>query len=537
MNSVQFINGNGGSGQSPTGFDGYSALVAYYKAASAVSAYSAIGNKIYNSLADAESDGINASFSDATAASSALTVSNKGAASDSATITVSDWVGNTYTLCSVTIGSTPADVTASALLLINAINANTYLTGFSAVASTAGVLIITSPITWGVYLNTKSVTITFSASPTWAITNVAFGGSGGVSGVGSRLANWHYQISEYFRKNQNSSPLYFSIKLDNTTTNTTTTLFNTQLTSDLQVVQSAFGSAGSFGMARQIMVLSNERTFATSTIDAIQAAKVALDALIMNCSFGYIGDTTASALSAFVNLATLTDYGVNCVISQSGSGVGLDLINTNGKAIGAAGAWLGTVSGNAVSQNIAEVGVNNISDGSECETPVFMDSALTPFTTILTGSLPAQLDAYRYNYLGKYPNKTGTYWNEDFTCIANTNQFFKLSRVRVVDKVKRGQYTDLLPLLNSRFTRNSDGTISDASAMAFSDAAYNTPSQMMKNQSSGSPDLSPATESQVIPSVTYSVSTGKIAITTNLLPIGQAEGIVITEQFVTKYTS
>lgn len=532
MNSVSFINGNGGSGQAATGFDGYSALVAYYKASAAVSAYSGIGNKIYSSLADAEADGINKSYSDATAATSAQTVTTIGTNGDTANYTISDWLGNIVNLGTYTKVTGDSTALLVATGIVAAINANTYITGFTATIGSTGAFTIIFPVTWGIYPNSKSLTLTLSASATIAITNAAASG-----GVGSRLANWHYQVSEYFRKNQNSSPLYFSIKLDNSTTNTTTTLFNTQLTADLQTVQTSFGSSGSFGMARQIMVLSNERTFATSTIDAIQAAKVALDALIMNCSFGYIGDTTASVLSAFVNLATLTDYGVNSVISQSGSGVGLDLISTNGKSIGAAGAWLGTVSANAVSQNIAEVGVNNISDGSECETPVFMDSALTTFTSILTSSLPAQLDAFRYNYLGKYPNKTGTYWNEDFTCVANTNQFFKLSRVRVVDKVKRGQYSDILPLLNSRFTLNADGTMSDNSSMAFSTAAYNTPSQMMKNQNSGFPDLSPATEKQVIPTITYNVSTGKIGITTNLLPIGQAEGIVITEQFVTKYTA
>lgn len=519
MNSLSFVNGQGGLGAPLPGFDHYSALVAYYKAAASVGAYSSIGNKIYTSLADAEADGVVNTYAEATAATSAQTVTAVGVDGDTVDITRTDWLGNVIELGSYTKVAGDTTVTAVATAIVAAINANTYATGFSATVGSSGAYTITAPKKWGVYPNTKSVTNTIVG--TLAITNVAFTG-----GTKSRLAIWHYQISEFFRLNPKGI-LYFSIKFDDSTVNTTTALFNTQLKADVIAVQSAFGSSGSFGMARQIGVLSNERTFATSTLDALQQAKDSLDALHFNCVFAYVGDISGSTLTSLPNLGVLSDNGISMLISQSGSGTGLDLINTQMAVISSLGCMLGTISAAAVSQDIAEVGAFNLSDGSECETPVFFDSAATSFASIQTGNTPSFLDNYRYVYMGKYSNKTGTYFNDSHTAIATSSDFAWIERNRVVDKVKRLQYGDVIDLLNSRIKLNSDGTISDIAISTFDAQCSIGPDQMVKDG-----DLSGY--AIVINPAQNVVSTGKVAITTQLLPLAIGRQITITEQYVAK---
>lgn len=510
---VNIALGQGGLGQAGQSFDKYSCLIAYYKESAVVTAYNGIGDAVYNSIQDAETDGVVNTYTDATAATSSQTVTNKGAAGDIVDIAFTSFDGTVFSLCTYTVVSGDSTVTLLATSLVAAINARTYLTGFSATVGSSGDFTITAPKKLGIYPNSKSVVNTITG--TVAITNNAFSG-----GTKSWLALWHYQISEYFRKA--TAPLYFSIKFDDSANSVSA--FNTQLKSDIASVANAWE-----GKARRYGILANGRTFATSTLDAVKQARTTLQGLYIPASFFIVSDNTGTALSSLSNLSALSDDGVFFIEGQSGSGIGYQISKTCIQACGSVGLALGVKSAAAISQSIAEVGSFQLSDGTECETAVFLDG--TAFD-ISNTSLNNQLNDYGYIFLRKFANATGTYFSNSVGAVSPASDYKYLENVETIDKAVRGVYASILPLLNSRVTLNSDGTLSKQAIAAFQSAAGYPLTQMAID---GDLSQDPSTNGGIVVSTTEVVSTtGKIPITIKLIPIGIARQIEITIGFVAK---
>lgn len=502
---VSFTLGSGGLGRPLTGFDHYSAMIAYDYGSAADSDYASIGDKIYTSIEDAEADGVVDTCAEATAATSTQTVTGVGSDGDTITITMEDWLGNEYTIGSytkVTADSTVADV---ATAIVAAINALTYITGFSATANSDEV-IIAAPKSWGVYPNTKETTNTIVG--TLAVTNAAFTG-----GTKSQLAMYHYQISEFFRANP-LGKLYFSIIWDDSAQ--AATAFNSQLQDDGLTVQNAFN-----GQARQILVYNPGRAFATSSVTACNTLRDTLFAQYTPAVILYFAKNSG-ALSALSNLRSLTAKGVGYVIGQSGSGVGLDLSYTQQTEIGSAGLALGTLSAASVSQNIGEVQAFDLSDGVECETAHFFDR--TNYETI-SSSLADQLHDYGYIYILKYRGLSGSYFNSDPASVSPSSDYAYLSLTRTIDKAVRNVYTSILPLLNSKNRLNSDGTLSEAAVASYNEKCENALDQMVRDE-----DLSDYVVLVDREEVVSSSDT--IPITLNLQPVGIARTISITIGFV-----
>lgn len=503
---VSFILGQGGSGRAAQGFDHYSSMIAYYSATTANSAYANIGNKIYTSILDAENDGVVNTFAEATPGASSQTITNAGATGDTDVITFTDWNGTIITIGNYTRISTDTTVTLVALGEVAAINALTYITGFSAAVVSAGNYTITAPKRFGIYPNSKSVTHTITG--TVAVTNVAF-----ASGTMSNLAVFHYQISEFFRENQ-LGILFFSIKLDTSTD--TTAAFNTAMVTNISTIDALFN-----GMARQWLVYNPFRTFATSTLDALKTARTALFNAYIPAVFEYVGGFTG-ALSAQVNTRALLDDGVSACVAQSLSGVGFELTQTQQAVICQGGTVLGTLSVSAVSQSIGEVQAFNISDGSECEIVGFYDG--TNFKNI-SDSLANQLHDFGYTFLRKFAGGyNGSYWNAGNCAITIASDYAYMEDCRTIDKAIRGVYQSIVSLLNAKNKVNPNGTLAAGPIANYTEKASSPLAQMVRDE-----DLS---DFSVAVSTTHVISSdGTIPITINLQQVVIGRNITITIGF------
>ncbi len=517
---ISFMLSQGGLGRPLPGYDHYSAMIAYEKNSSATSAYATIGNTIYNSLLDAENNGVVDTCAEATAATSAQTVTTVGSDGDTTVITFVDYDGTVITLGSYVKISADSTVTNVATSIVAAINTLTYSHGFSATVGTSGAYTITAPKKKGIYPNSKSVVNTITG--TTAITNNAFSG-----GTKSRLAIWHYQISEFFRLNP-LGKLYFSIKFDDSSQSATA--FNTQLTSDIISVQNAFSALDTEASgARQMLILANERIFATTILNACKSARTTLftnNQGYVQCAFFVVSNTTGTAIGSFSNTRTLSDEGVSAVISQSSSGIGLQQYYYQTTVVSSGGAALGTESAAKVSQSIGEVRAFNISDGNEIETTQFMASGFNDYLTLLASSPNTldQLNDYGYVYARKFLNKTGSYWVGGNCAVSVTSDYAYRENVRTIDKAVRGVYKSILPLLNSSLILNGDGTLSEQAIADFTENSSSPLEQMQRDAELSAFGVS-VSRTEVVS------STSNIPITIQIVPIGIARTISITIGF------
>jgi uncharacterized protein DUF2586 len=494
---IKFTYTQGGSGRNLNGFDHYSSMIAYYSATSANSAYANIGNKIYTSTADAENDGVVSTYAEATAATSIQTVSTIGTDGDSVVITFTNWDASVVSLGAYTKITADSTALLVATGIVAAINALTYLSGFSATVGSSGAYTITAPKNIGIWPNTKSVVNTFSSSATLAITNNTFTG-----GTISPLAIFRYQINEYFRQ-QPGGVLYFSIKLD-TSTNLVAA-FNTQIQSDGISVLNAFN-----GQAKQVLFYNPFRTFATSTLTSLRALRTTLQNQYTDCVFGYVGGFTG-ALSAQANTRLLVADGVAAIIGQSLSGIAYQLSKTQQQVICQGGTWLGTTSLAAVSQSIGEVEAFPLSDGSECEIAGFYDG--TNFTAV-SSSLADLLHDYGYIFLRKLSNVAQTYWNAGNCAVSPSSDYAYMEDNRTIGKMVRGVYASIVVLLNRKNTVNADGTLSAASISAYKEKADLPLAAMVRDE-----DLS---------GFTAVVDPTAVVATTGIIPINiKAQQVVI----------
>ncbi len=484
--TVNFTFGQGGSGRALAGFDHYSTLIAYYSAASVNSAYAAIGNKIYTSLADAEADGVVNTYAEATAATSAQVVTGVGATGDRILYTFTDWNGTVITLADYYVVAGDTTVTLLKTSLVAAINARTYLTGFSATSGSTGSWTLNAPKSYGTYPNTKSATLTITGTAT--ATNAAF-----ANGTISPLAIFHYQISEVFRINPLCN-LYFSIKFDDSANSEAA--YNAKVITDGTAVLSAYE-----GQARQVLVYNPFRTFATSTLTSLKALRTSLVSDYVPAVFGYVGGFTG-ALSAQANTRLLTADGVTTIIGQGISGVAFQLSKTQQQVICQGGTWLGSTSLAAVSQSIGDAEAFPLSDGSECEVAGFFDG--TKYKDIST-ALGDQLYDYGYTFLRTIKGVSQTYWVGNPCACSPSSDYAFIEDCRTIDKAQRNIYSSIAILLNRRNRVNANGTLAAESIAAYKEKTDNPLQQMVRDG-----DLS---------GFTATVSDTEVVTTTGIVPI------------------
>jgi len=487
------------------------------------------------SLQDAVNKGITNDFADETKATATIEwapSSSLGtlAAGDVITINVTEKKPNgtstVVTICTYTVVAGDVSDTTGDTLNTNitaAINSLSYLTsangtGYACPTPASGnTTSIKARTGLGINLNSVDPVVTVSNSHTVPTTITAFTG-----GVYSKKAIWYYTISRFFAVNPNGKAWV---------------QFTSSPGSNFAEVATLMNVAN--GEPRQMAVLN----FVSKTVsqvypdlNALQTQFTGLFAAYNPCEFLYVPNISGvSDISTLYNLQTYgSAQNVTCVISQDGAAAGAQLYVNSGVSISNVGDILGTASVAAVSQDIGEVGAFNISDGTENNIPAFTNGILV---SSVASSLLDTLDSYRYLFCVQYTGQPGTYINNDWTSIIQTNAYNRISRNRTIDKVLRQQYIALLPLLKSRIYLNADGSMTQTTLDKYTAAAEPGIEQMVKDG-----DLSPGNISGtalangvVNISPTQNVQTqGYIAITYNLLAVDIADNINVTLQFTQK---
>jgi hypothetical protein len=505
LNNITFIKGKGGLGRPLPGKDYISGLVYYTANGNLPSGFSTSSRvKQIFSVEDAEALGIVGDYSDETKATGVYTISAAGATGDSISLVFTEPNATEVILGSYVKLVTDTTVSLVATGLTNAINARTYIHGYSAL-SVAGAISITVKSGLGIYPNTGTpLSAVLSGTIAGSVTTAFTGG------VSSLKAVWHYHIDEFFRV-QPKGFLWVGF-------------FAIPGTYDFAEVQTMQTLAS--GDIRQIGVYVDGTAYTTAHVTALQAVKLTLDGLKMPLSIVLAPNIAAvSSISTINDLAVLTASGVSVVIGQDGANLGFALWKSAGKSITTLGATLGTIALANVQEDIAWVGKFNLSDGLELESIAFANGVNFNDSTINATLLDA-IDLKRYIFLRKFPNVFGSYFNDDHTAIAQNSDYAYISNNRVIDKAIRGVYASLLPSLNSPLLLNANGTLANSTVAYLESQSVINTDQMVRDAEASAIGVS------INPSQNVA-STSLVTVAITIVPVGVARNIVINIGFKT----
>jgi hypothetical protein len=501
LNDIVFVKGQGGLGRPLEGQDYISGMLFY--TATLPSGFSSSSRiKQVFSIKDAEALGILGDYSDATSATATVVISTLGATGDTITIKNTENGGVVATLCSYTKAAGDTTIALLGASVAAAINAGTLTHGYTASFTTA-TLTVTAPKRLGIYLNTKVALAVTTVGTVAFATPSAFSG-----GVASKLANYHYHIAEFFRIAPQGALYvgFYAVPSPYTFV-------------DITTMQNYAN-----GTIRQLAVWK-EDTWAVGDTTTIQ------NEVVTNCdtnhkplSVIYSADFSAvSDLSTLPDLSTYNNNKVSVVIGQDAAGLGLYLFQTYGKSISCLGAILGAVSLSSVSTSIGWISNFNLSNGYELDTIGFANGDLV--STKSQGLLNL-LDNDRYIFLIKYSGVSGSYINDGHCSISVSSDYAYIENNRTIDKAIRGVYLSVIPQLNSPLTLNADGTLADTTIAYFTSLAETNLIQMIRDNELSAQKVQIATNQNVL-------STGKLVISVQLLPIGVARAIQVNIGFVT----
>jgi len=502
---ITFNVNTGGLGRQPAGEDHISGAIFYTSTLpSGFSSTSRI--KQVFSLSQAESLGILATNAgDETQGTGTLVVTNKGANGDIATIKFLEPSGSYVTLATYTkiSGDSTNDLVARGINA--AINANTLITGYSSTVLSSTVT-ITYRKGLGVWPNNGTpLAVTYSTGNTIAITiNQAVS-----AGVASKIAVFHYNISEYFRLKPNGNlyvGIYASPSADYAEVTTLRDYANGTIR-QMSVFHSFSATTISTEVGRLQTVVNQSKTDKKWISSILFAPEI----------------SGTSDLASLGTLVGLSSANVSVIISQDGAAAGYYLWQTTSKSISDVGAKLGALSSGRVNQSWAWVAGFPMSNGVELDTIMFSNGTL--YNSVPQSQLDTLSD-YAYCFLRKFTGYTGSYNNQPNTCSLFTSDFHYIYSNRVIDKAERVIYSNTIPALSSPIVLNSDGTMTD-STIAYFESLANTALDVMVR------DGEISAYSVTIDPAQNVLSTNKIVETVSILPVGVADFIEINIGFTT----
>lgn len=357
---------------------------------------------------------------------------------------------------------------------------NAYPSGFSASANTAEIFSIDEAEDLGITL----------AAAVSASTNIDV---------------IHYHIDEFFRANP-TGDLWVMI--------TTGTSASSSFSEIVTLQNAAGGKLRQVGIYEQVNFSAATLSTIQTQIDSCVSDNKPLEAL-------YQANFSGVSTSAFVDLSTSTAKNVTALLGQDGAAVGAGLYNVIGKSIGTVGLTLGAISRAAVNQSIAWVQNFQMST-TELDTLAFANGALL---STLTDSAISAVDAKRYVFLRKFVGIGGSYFNNDYTSIINTNTYSTIHLNRTIHKASRNVRTALLPSISAPIYFNTDGSIALYSILFFKAEAESALAAMV---SAGE-----ISQYKVIINAKQNVlSTRNLVITIQLIPVGVADTITVNIGFV-----
>jgi hypothetical protein len=462
---------SGGIGRQAAGEDYFSGYLHYFPAGYTLpTGFQSQAIHICNSITDLVALGVSGNSSDETKSTGTWQCTNAGVAGETVSLSFTDpFTGVTTVLATATVPATPT-TTTTATALKNAINANTYLNGFTATSSTATVT-FTPGAGYGASLNTGTpYTVTYSSSPTVAGTltqNV-------VAGVGSQYDVLYYHVREAFRMQGilNGKPQgQIWVGCYNISASPSTYANFTEV----KTIQSYAN-----GAIRQMGVYANTTAFATSHVTALQARATELESLNTPLSIIYQGDFSGTSdLTTLSNLATLSSKNVSVCIGQDGANVGKNLYKALGKSIGMVGTTLGAVALSKVSDSIQWRGKYNAIDTLEYTVLAFANGDLQSASGSGLNALLTQIDLYRYIFLMNETGLNGAFFNAGNTANTVSSDYAYIEDNRTIDKQARLVRTAILPFLGGPITYNSDGTLSTATIDYIEGLSDSAMSQML----------------------------------------------------------
>lgn len=497
LNKISFVRGSAGLGRPLPGTDHISGMLFYSNTLPSGFASNDRIKKVF-SLADAEALGITDGNIGETKATGSVEITAIGSNGDTIEIKVLTPDGS-VSLGTYTKTATETTVTLIADAIVVIINAGTTTHGFTA-SNVAGVITITAPSGSGVFYNSGTpISTVIVGTITASITQFS-------GGVASPINPLHYHISEFFRL-QPKGVLYVGI---------------------YAVPGGAYDFAEASliriyanGEIKQMGVYAPAATFNAALVTVLDAEVMKGEDADAPYSAILTPNIKGTALSGLPTLAGNSDYRVSVDIGQDGGNIGLDYYYAAGHSIGCMGALLGTVALASVNECVGWVSKFNLSDGNELETAAFGNGVLFKDQT---DTLLSTLNGYKYIFLRKFTNKTGTYFNDSHTAIASTSDFAYVENVRTMDKAIRGIQENTLEKLNAPLQLNTDGTLQEDDIAEFERLASIQLDTMLRNGeiSAYTINIDPAQDV---------LATSTIEATVLIVPTGTARNIIFKVSF------
>lgn len=499
LNKITFNRGTSGLGRPLAGKDHYSAMLFYSNTLPSGFATNDRVKKIF-SLADAEALGITDAHIGETTASGSVEVTAIGSNNDTIEILIETPNGS-VSLGETTKTASESTVTLLAAKIVTTINAGTTTHGFSA-TNLLGVITLVAPEGTGVFYNTGTpISTVIVGTITRTITQFT-------GGVASPIDPIHYHISEYFRR-QPKGVLYVGVYA------VPGGAYDFAEVTTMRVFAN--------GEFRQIGVYCPTATYNAALVTALDAEVMKGEDADAPYSAIMTPNIKGTALSALPSLTSNSDYRVSVDIAQDGENLGNDLYDAQGKSIGTMGALLGAVSLAAVNENVGWVGKFNMSDGNELEVAAFSNGVLFKDQA---QSLLDTLNDYKYIFLRKFVNKTGSYYNDSHTAVASTNDFAYIENVRTVDKAIRGIGETTIDKLNSPVEVNADGTLQEDDIAEYERLASISLDTMQRNGEISAYNVFIDPSQDVL-------TTSEIVISVTIVPVGVARNIVFNVSLAT----
>lgn len=534
MNKLTVNRGQGGLGRQPLGQDFISALIFYPTAATlALSKCPVVnGTKLkLGGISDAIAAGINGNHFGETAAVVELVLTHIGSTGDVIQVQYIDNAGNVTILCQYTQLASDTTINILAASITAAINANSGVTGFTAVNTGApsADISITVKAGEGIFPNTGTPITAIVTNDTGTL--FTYTQSVTTSGVASQMDAFYYHIQRYFVQSPN------------------TTLYVGFFTAPVSFIGYAFSEVTTMlnysnGAIRQVGIYADDNdaeapTMAhlTANVKSVQAqiaAYIALTQFGVSCFLApTLKNPTGSLLAAaLTDLSSANSEHVSVVIGQDGGALGAHLFAAYGISISNLGDVLGIVSSAQVSDDISWVAQYTLSpDGVENAVPALSSGEL--LSALSTGTINA-VDTYRFLFGKQFVNNSpaGTFLNDSHTATAYTSDYAYVENNRTFDKAARLEIAAYAPLLGSPLQVNTDGTLTNA-AIAYLEGVGETALDTMvtNNPNTNRPELSG--RSVTINPAQDVLASSTLAVTIELLPIGSARNIVLNLKFTT----
>jgi Protein of unknown function (DUF2586) len=316
-------------------------------------------------------------------------------------------------------------------------------------------------------------------------------------------AEVYYQLSEFWRMNAGAT-LFIAFQLSNMATE----LF-----------------AASAGRIKQVGFMTSD--LANGISAAQTAANTLMSTYFAPCEFmvAYMPTGSSFDITTLPDLHTMNSKNVAVLIGGSNTGEGAAIAAGLGRLYTPAlGATLGAVSAAQVHMNIGWVERFNFMTATENAEVRLLDgvtdSTDATFTAVITS-----LGQKGYLFLRKRVGIAGSYIQSDYTATALTSDFSSIRNNRVMGKAIRGTRTQLLPKLNSPLY--VDGKTGKLAANTIEEFKAATERPLMEMRRLG--ELS---DYGVLINPDQNVlATPQLNIKIRLVPVGSAQGIVVTLQY------